>query len=300
MCKIKIRSLVTRGDGPPRVAIVEFFDTPGDEVDFNNLNLDAIDYQVDLNKTIYNFEFSRTGFPLSQDYFFWNGDETQKNDEKLEMMEQMEKIMEEKIQEIRNISPKEKINTADENTQQIINVGKKKDAEIEKRAKVYTELKFKEKIQETEIIRVEKAAQHFQNSHDKTAIAAAGGKQTKVLQELTETDEKFCELASSGGNGNNQKLLTPTSGSATVNQSTIVGVKMIDESVKILSNEINTWNILLNGRLKMKDQEIVMLEKQLSDAETLLQNLFDERFQLLDEKENLTEDKNILLKCLQK
>ena len=50
----------------------------------------------------------------------------------------------------------------------------------------------------------------------------------------------------------------------------------------------------------MKDQEIVMLEKQLSDAETLLQNLFDERFHLLDEKENLTEDKNILLKCLQK
>ena len=72
-------------------------------------------------------------------------------------------------------------------------------------------------------------------------------------------------------------------------------VKMMDdrkmyESVTILSDEINTWNILLNGRMEIKEQEITMLEKQLSDAETLLQNVCQERFQLLDEKENLTED----------
>ena len=37
-------------------------------------------------------------------------------------------------------------------------------------------------------------------------------------------------------------------------------------------------------------QKSVLLEKQLSNTETLLQNVCQERFQLLDEKENLTED----------
>ena len=220
--------------------------------------------EFDLNKTIYNFEFCRSGFPGLQDYFFYDNGEI--------MMEQKEKILE---------------NNEEKTIQETQNCAK-----MEKRAKAY-ELKFKEKIEETENNRVEKTAKEFQISREmETAARAAGENQATVLKELTEIDEKFSELDQNSINSKFESEL-PTGSKQTYER---MSETQTFEYVEILSKEINTWNTLIDGRMKRKNQELVMLEKQLLDAETTLQNLFEERFQLLNEKENLTEDNKHFVK----
>ena len=125
-----------------------------------------------------------------------------------------------------------------------------------------------------------------------TAARAAGENQATVLKELTEIDEKFSELDQNSINSKFESEL-PTGSKQTYER---MSETQTFEYVEILSKEINTWNTLIDGRMKRKNQELVMLEKQLLDAETTLQNMFEERFQLLKEKENLTEDNKHFVK----